>query len=70
MKMLGKRLQEQRRAKGATPGEMAEFLGVKLRAYQYYESGGRNPTLENLVLLADHFGVTTDYLLGRTDKER
>ena len=46
---------------------MAEFLGVKLRAYQYYESEGRNPTLESLVALADYFGVTTDYLLGRAD---
>ena len=49
---------------------MAELLGVKLRAYQYYESEGRNPTLDNLVALADYFGVTTDYLLGRTDNPK
>lgn len=60
-------MQEQRLKKGKTQQEMAEFLGVKLRAYQYYESEGRNPTLESLVALADYFGVTTDYLLGRAD---
>ena len=60
-------MQEQRLKKGKTQQEMAEFLGVKLRADQYYESEGRNPTLESLVALADYFGVTTDYLLGRAD---
>lgn len=63
----GKHLQEQRLKKGKTQIEMAEFLGVKLRAYQYYESEGRNPTLDSLVALADYFDVTTDYLLGRTE---
>ena len=66
----GKHLQEQRLKKGKTQVEMAELLGVKLRAYQYYESEGRNPTLDNLVALADYFGVTTDYLLGRTDNPK
>ena len=47
---------------------MAEFLGIKLRAYQYYESGTFYPEIPNLIKLADYFGVTTDYLLGRSDQ--
>ena len=46
---------------------MADFLGLKLRVYQYYESGDRKPVLENLIILADFFGVSIDYLVGRTD---
>ena len=65
---FSERLTEERRRKGVTQGEVAEHLGIKIRAYQYYESGGRRPDYEGLVALADYFGVTTDYLLGRTEK--
>ena len=46
---------------------MGEILGVQLSPYQCYESGDRRPDYEKLVALADYFGVTTDYLLGRSD---
>ncbi len=64
---LSERIQEQRIEKGKTQQEMADFLGVKIRVYQYYESGGRKPTLDNLIVLADYFDVSLDYLVGRTD---
>ncbi len=32
-----------------------------------YETGEREPDLKTLVLLADYFNVSVDYLLGRTD---
>ena len=64
---LSERLQEQRLKKGKTQQEMADFLGLKLRVYQYYESGGRKPTLENLIVVADFFDVSLDYLVGRKD---
>lgn len=35
--------------------------------YYRYESGERLPTLETLIALADYFGVSIDYLVGRTD---
>ena len=47
---------------------MAEFLGVQIRAYQYYESGSFFPEIINLIKLADYFDVSTDYLLGRSDQ--
>ncbi|MGN0985344.1 MAG: helix-turn-helix domain-containing protein [Candidatus Enterenecus sp.] len=67
---FAERLTELRKKKGVTQSEMAEYLGLKLRAYQYYESGGRRPEYEGLIALADYFDVTTDYLLGRTDEEK
>ena len=48
--------------------EVAEYLSMTARAYQYYEAGRRRPDYETLVALADYLDVTTDYLLGRTEE--
>ena len=66
MKIFAERMKLLRKEKKKTQSEMAEFLGIKLRAYQYYESGTFYPEIPNLIKLADYFGVTTDYLLGRS----
>ena len=65
---LAERLRELRDKKGVTQGQVAEYLGLKLRADQYYESGEHRPEYEKLMALADYFDVSTDYLLGRTDE--
>lgn len=39
------------------------------RTYQRYENAEREPDATALLALADYFGVTTDYLLGRTNEE-
>ncbi len=46
--------------------EVAEALKVTRSAYSMYEIGERAPDEVLLVRIADYFGVTTDYLLGRT----
>ena len=38
-----------------------------LRSYQTYEQGKNEPNIEKLILLADFFDVSLDYLMGRTD---
>ena len=48
--------------------EMAEILGLKPRGYQEYEYGNAYPTVPGLIQIAQFFGVSTDYLLGLTDK--
>lgn len=65
---LATRLKVLRKKRGFTQTQVAEYLGLKLRAYQYYESGEHRPEYEKLMALADFFEVTTDYLLGRTDE--
>ena len=47
---------------------MAEICGLKLRSYQDYEYQVSYPSALGLVALADFFGVSLDYLMGRTDK--
>lgn len=61
-------LKELRLSKGITQGELAKQLGISRSTVGMYESGSREPDFETLELIADHFNVDTDYLLGRTDK--
>lgn len=68
MKMFAQRLKELRSEKRQTQTDMAALLGIKVRAYQYYESGNHYPEVPNLIKLADYFDVSTDYLLGRSDQ--
>ena len=46
---------------------MAEYLSVNQRTYSRYESGEHAIPLGALCMLADFYGVSVDYLLGRTD---
>lgn len=68
LQVLGQRLQELRKERKLPQREMAEILDVTLRHYQRMEKGKVNiPTL-TLCFLADYFGVTTEYLLGRSEE--
>ena len=66
--LLKKRLKELRAEKRVTQEQLAEAVGVERSSIGKYE-GNQNidPSVEVLNALADYFGVTTDYLLGRTD---
>jgi transcriptional regulator with XRE-family HTH domain len=64
---LDSRLLELRKKKGLKQREMAEFMGISLRAWQYYESGEKKPDVDGLTRLADFFDVSMDYLSGRSD---
>ena len=50
-----------------TQKQIAEVLGVSQNTYSQYEIGVLNYPLEALMKLADFYGVSVDYLLGRTD---
>lgn len=58
-------LQYLRKAKKLTQEEMADILGVKLSTYQKYERDAISPPYDTLCKIADFYGVSTDYLLGR-----
>lgn len=65
--MLAKRLRQLRKATGANQAEIAELLSISREAYSMYETHRRQPNNEMLRILADHYGVSVDYMLGRTD---
>ena len=61
------RLKELRVSRAYAQRELAEMIGISLRAYQRYESGDREPGIPALIKLADFYGISIDELLGRTD---
>lgn len=67
MEPFGLRLKKLRRHRNITQVEMAELLGCTDRHYQKIEYGYVNVPSLTLIKLADFFGVTTDYLLGRSE---
>lgn len=67
MNVFGERLRAVRKAQNVTTEQAAQTLGISRRAYVNYEAGTRQPTIEQMVLLADFFNVSLDYLVGRTD---
>jgi len=60
---LGKRLKEERVQCGLTQEQVAESVNVSTTYIGMIERGERSVTLEKLVLLAQCFHVTVDYLL-------
>ncbi|MDO4325282.1 MAG: helix-turn-helix transcriptional regulator [bacterium] len=65
--MVAKRLKQLRLASSASQADIAHILNISRVAYSFYENGKRQPNLESLSLLADHYHVSVDYLMGRTD---
>ena len=57
-----------RRKRGLNQATVAENLGVSVQAYQKYEYGDADPTIDTLLKLADFYGVSVYYLLGREPK--
>ncbi|ABS33754.1 helix-turn-helix transcriptional regulator [Clostridium botulinum] len=67
--MFGDRLKELREEKQLTQEELGKFLNVSRQAISSYESEETEPSINNLIKLANIFNISLDYLLGRT-KER
>lgn len=68
MDLFAVRLQELRKEKKVPQKELAERLGISVRAYHYYEEGKRYPDFQGLLTLAEFYGVSLDYLVGRTEQ--
>ena len=51
-----------------TQKELAKKLNIGQSTIAQYEMGIREPTIHNISLYCDFFGVTVDYLLGREDE--
>ena len=49
--------------------EAAELLGISQPTLSAWETGNKVPSVEGLEKMADLYGVTTDFLLGRSESE-
>ena len=61
------RLKDLREDKDLMQKEVASVLGIDQRVYSNYETGKREIPTRFVVILADYYNTTTDYILGRTN---
>ena len=66
MRSFGEILTSLREERGIYQKELAAILKVSVGTVSNYENNIHFPDQEALLQLADYFGVTVDYLLGRT----
>lgn len=52
-----------------TQRQVAKALGVTPQAISFYERGLREPSIDELIKMADFFEVSIDYLVGRIDQD-
>lgn len=63
--MLNEQIKNLRLANHLTQVDLAKELNVTKQTVSNWENDNIQPSVDMLVKLADFFGVTTDYLLGR-----
>ena len=68
MSVFSERLTGLRKQRNISQSAFAKQIGVSFRTYQDYEYGNYEPKLSTAVRLADFFGVSLDYLAGRSDR--
>lgn len=65
-----KRIRDLREDNDKTQTEIAEHLRISQTMYARYERGANELPIRHLIKLADFYGVSTDYILGRTDNQK
>lgn len=64
--IFSNRVKELRIAHSLTQSQLGEIIGLSKQAINDIEQGRRETTLSRATLLAQHFDVSIDYLVGRT----
>lgn len=64
-----KNLKALREGKGLSQLQLALKLGLNQNTVSRYENGQREADYQTLIMFADFFDVSIDYLIGRTDKQ-
>jgi len=65
-----KRLKDLREDNGLTQTDIGKLLHIRQNVYSRYEVGYRTLPIEYLILLADFYNTSTDYILGRTNNPK
>lgn len=68
MLALNENIKNLRVAQGLNQVEFAKILCVTKQCVSNWENDNVVPSIDMLCKIADFFGVSTDYLLGRSDK--
>ena len=68
--VIAERLRTLRRERDLSKRELVGMLPINYSTYANYESGFREPNSEVLQMLAKHFNVSIDFLMGMTENRR
>ena len=68
--MYFKRIKDLREDRDLYQKEIADIIKVSQQYYSEYELGNRPIPVEKLILLADYYNVSLDYIVGRTDTKK
>ncbi|MBR2640379.1 MAG: helix-turn-helix transcriptional regulator [Oscillospiraceae bacterium] len=63
------RIRELREDEDISQTKLAKFLGMSQTGYSKYETGENDIPTAILIKLADFYGTSVDYILGRTDEK-
>lgn len=66
---MSAQLKELRKEKGLSQIAVQMQTGIEQALISKYENGERVPPTETLMQLADFYGVSMDYIMGRTDRK-
>lgn len=66
---FGERLKTLRLRDGLTQNEIAKKLNISQQSYARWENGKVTPSLDKLTQIAITFGVSTDFLLGKSENK-
>lgn len=67
--MIGQTIRDLRKQRKMSQTELAKILHVSQQTVTAWETGKAEPSSSAISNLADYFNVTTDYLLGRSEKK-
>lgn len=68
--MYFKRIEDLRQDNDMTQQQVADLLHCQREVYRRYEKGIREIPVSYAIILARHYDVTVDYLLGVSDKKK
>lgn len=66
--MIGNKIKDLRNQRKMTQSDLGDLLGVSGKTIGAWERGTREPSIDMINQLAETFGVSADYLLGRPQK--
>ena len=67
MSVLSQRIESERKLAGWTKTETAKKLNLPLTTYANYEYGNREPDSATITTMSTLFGVSNDYLMGKSN---
>lgn len=70
LEIFAKRLRDLRIGRNLFQGDVAVDLNISRQTISKYELGDRQPDFDMLIIIADYYDVSIDYLLGRISEKQ